>query len=577
MGGFLYCAKKADTHSNASLSRSLEVFEKKQLSDGRLLSLKEVIEKPDFVIYLYEKIGLVSENVCHLENGDFILNTGTIIYKHKTGRSGLKKLYADFDPAAFQFDCLQGQFCVLVYKNNRLYIWNDLFGVYHVFTNEDRSLISSSFLAVVRQQKSRQIDLQAMYEYVLEGASYNDGSYIKGVKLLDAFRIHELSTDSPVLVKQHSLEKNQTDNFEERIELTVDSLITYFKALKSGFGSNVCSALSGGYDSRLILALLIEVGMDPYLYVYGGRQSADVRIASAIAAAEGLEIHHDNRIVKKPSLEEFRELIQREYFYCDGHGPNGVFSNGAEFNARTIRSNAADLQLNGAGGEIFRNFWKLPDRAITIQDFLKSRFDRLPAATFKTGFNKQKYLSKLETKIQHMLAIDHNVMTVNEVAKLYVYMRIKYWMGYNTSIQNVRSYALIPLSEPVFAVPSFSIPFRQKEAGEFEAALIRRLNPKLAAYDSAYGYNFSDKPPLAALIKNSLVTNLPVTAQRLLRKGKYRLSSNSKPYYLHRDFLDTVAGVDGSFIDEYFNLENIRDPLMLSRLHTINLVLTDPF
>jgi hypothetical protein len=107
--------------------------------------------------------------------------------------------------------------------------------------------------------------------------------------------------------------------------------------------------------------------------------------------------------------------------------------------------------------------------------------------------------------------------------------------------------------------------------------LIRRLNPKLAAYDSAYGYNFSDKPPLAALIKNSLVTNLPVTAQRLLRKGKYRLSSNSKPYYLHRDFLDTVAGVDGSFIDEYFNLENIRDPLMLSRLHTINLVLTDPF
>ncbi len=577
MGGFLYYDKRQNPDSAVNMRRSLEVFEKKRLSDGRLLSIKEVIEKDNFVIYLYQKIAVHTENVFHLENGDFILNTGTFIYNKQTGLTALKNLYTDFDPVTFEFNALQGQFCVLLYKDQTLYIWNDFFGVYHVFTNDDKSVIASSFLAVVRQLKTKQIDMQAMYEYVFEGASYNDNTYIRGVKLLDAFNIHELSSDVPVFRKKHSIETIKTDDFDERVELTVDSLLSYFNTLINCFGKNVCSALSGGYDSRLILTLLLKINIDPYLYVYGTKQSADVRVATTIAATENLVIHHDNKNVTKLSLEKFQELTRDEYFYCDGHGPNGVFSNGAEYFARTVRSNAANLQLNGGGGEIFRNFWKLPDRSISIDAFLKSRFDRLPASTFKGKFDTENYLLNLLKKIQRMLEIDSTVITRNEVEKLYVYMRIKYWMGYNTSIQNVRSYALIPLTEPVFAYPSFSIPFKQKENGVFEAALIRRLNPKLAAYDSAYGYNFSSNPSTMVAFKNSLMQNLPVSAQRSLRKLRYSCSSLNMPYYLQHDYIDSVGPIDGLLTDEYFNLESIRDPLMVSRLQTINLVLSDPF
>ena len=107
--------------------------------------------------------------------------------------------------------------------------------------------------------------------------------------------------------------------------------------------------------------------------------------------------------------------------------------------------------------------------------------------------------------------------------------------------------------------------------------MIRRLNPKLAAYDSAYGYNFSSNPSTMVAFKNSFTQNIPVSAQRLLRKLRYRCSSLNMPYYLQQDYIDSVVPVEDSLTDEYFNLENIRDPLMVSRLQTINLVLSDPF
>ena len=577
MGGFVYHRKRPGVDCAVEMEPGLDALRRKKLSDGRSLTIKEIVDRDDFTIFLYAKIGVETENIFHSGNGDFVLNTGTLIYGNQSGLAALEALYVDFDPETITFDSLQGQFCVILFKNQKLYIWNDLFGIYHVFSNSDQSVISSSFLTVVRQLDSRQLNLQAMYEYVFEGASYNDDTYIHGVDMLDAFNIHTPGLDSAGIRKRHSIQSNDTNDFDQRVAQTVADLKNYFETLKRCFGPQVCSALSGGYDSRLILALLSEAEMQPHLYVYGASQSADVRVACQIGSAEKLEIQHDDRKVKKQSLTEFQELIEAEYYYCDGHGPNGAFTNGAEYQARTVRTNTASFQLNGGGGEIFRNFWKLPRRAISIASFVESRFNYLPRSIFNGKFDRQSYLLNLQHKIQQMLELDSDVMSRDEVEKLYVYMRIKYWMGYNTSIQNLRSYALIPLTEPIFAIPSFSIPFKHKEMGAFEAALIKRLSPRLAAHDSAYGYSFSGKPGLVARLKNSLMLNLPVSLKRRLRKMRYQISGAKMPYYLQQEYIDSIIPADGFVANQYFDMGNIRDPLMLSRLHTINLVLSDPF
>ncbi|MDH3379147.1 MAG: hypothetical protein OEQ39_19665, partial [Gammaproteobacteria bacterium] len=134
MGGFLYYNKHQNPPDAARLGHSLQALEKKQLSDGRSLALKEIIETEHFTIHLYNKIGVRSENLLRFPDGDFIIFTGTLIYNKQTGLSALKELYEDFIPDKFKFDALRGHFSVLIYKNKTLYIWNDYFGVYHVFT-----------------------------------------------------------------------------------------------------------------------------------------------------------------------------------------------------------------------------------------------------------------------------------------------------------------------------------------------------------------------------------------------------------------------------------------------------------
>ena len=57
----------------------------------------------------------------------------------------------------------------------------------------------------------------------------------------------------------------------------------YFAAVAKIFGNRVTSALSGGYDSRLILAMLRRHGVAPHLFVYGNAGDQDVRLATAIA------------------------------------------------------------------------------------------------------------------------------------------------------------------------------------------------------------------------------------------------------------------------------------------------------
>jgi hypothetical protein len=160
---------------------------------------------------------------------------------------------------------------------------------------------------------------------------------------------------------------------------------------------------------------------------------------------------------------------------------------------------------------------------------------------------------------------------------LYVLLRVRYWMGHNTSIQNLRTCALIPLVEPVFAVPSWDIPIDEKPLGRFEAALIRRLNPRLAGYDSVYGYDFRGEPPWWARAGNYLVVNAPVAARPALRRLKTLLVGRvGKPFFLRDEYLAAVLP-GPSCAAEFVNLQAIRDPLMMSRSRTVDLVLNDPW
>ncbi|MBK6337346.1 MAG: hypothetical protein IPF60_17000 [Betaproteobacteria bacterium] len=167
-------------------------------------------------------------------------------------------------------------------------------------------------------------------------------------------------------------------------------------------------------------ALLLSVGETPHLYVYGDASSSDVRVAKNIALGERLELDHvDKGAFAKVTPEQFVTSTERDFYFFDGIKPLGQMDDGSDMTTRLSRARKARLQLNGAGGEIYREIWNLSDRSIDLESFLKLRYDRGDYSYLKRPFDSQSYFSGFAEKVRHKLAMDRRLLTRKEAEMLF--------------------------------------------------------------------------------------------------------------------------------------------------------------
>ena len=73
---------------------------------------------------------------------------------------------------------------------------------------------------------------------------------------------------------------------------------------------------------------------------------------------------------------------------------------------------------------------------------------------------------------------------------------------------------MTPLVEPNVVRAALATPLSLKNLGRLEAALIRRVDPKLAAYPSAYGFAFDQAPSMMARFSFALTVLRPPQLRR---------------------------------------------------------------
>jgi hypothetical protein len=127
---------------------------------------------------------------------------------------------------------------------------------------------------------------------------------------------------------------------------------------------------------------------------------------------------------------------------------------------------------------------------------------------------------------------------------------------------------------------------RFKDLGVFEAALIKFIDPDLAKYPSSHGYNFYDNIGLGVKLRYFARLNLPLWLKVYIKKHYYdqadeRLTLHdgrtTLPFYLTRRYLDKIFTSKELVMSEYFHIDRIGDPQVLSRALTAELVITDRF
>ena len=535
----------------------------------------EMVRTEGYVLAAYPKFQNGSAGLKRYQNGDFAFVCGTC-FSEGIGLADAASLYEGTASTSCLRQKTMGHYAAVIKRNGRTEIRLDGFGGYHLFYNLEARIVSSSFYAICSVLSRLTLSQQSAYEYVFNGVVSGDETLFSEVKLasIQATIIvwpHALKVVRPTLPITRKFKSARRDaSLRESIAL----LDRFFSVVKLTFGDRVRCALSGGYDSRLILAFLRRHSVIPSVYVYGRAQEGDVRVAAQIARGEGFPldvIDKDDRPVVSPT--EFMETAHRNFLATDGYGYAGIFHNGAETEELARRVVGNTIAVNGGGGEIFRNFFYLLDREYTISEILWSFYSQFNPATCTALFDSKGYYRGLERKVLQLLDSDERGLPRPTVEWLYHSFRCRSWDGKVDTIAGWYGFTAMPYLERPISEHASALPLRSKRHGAYEAELIRRIDNRLARYPSIYGHDFNQTPPPSRRISDYWTYLRPPWFRRYTHRLRFFRPPNEWPGYLGRQYQEAVIPGGVSLLQRLFRPDRVADPGQYARILSLEYAL----
>jgi asparagine synthase (glutamine-hydrolysing) len=505
-----------------------------------------------------------------VDGKDFVAVAGTLTCDGLMGRPALAALLAMDAP---DWGRLGGQFVALVHRAGRTLVFTDYFAAFQLFHDAGMRFFSTSLLAAANALPRLTFDRQGIYEFAFNVVPIGNDTVFAELETLGPDRELELDAEG---VRSRHVAKPLPDvealPLEARIAAHRDRLMAVVSGHAGSFGGKVRCALSGGLDSRLAFAALRAAGCRPHLFVYGGPDSADVRIARGIAAAEGFELEWvDKEAWRAVTPDEFPEQVERNFQLYDGLPNYGeLFENGANAAARQARHQGGALSVSGGCGEIFRNFFFLPDRGFSAAAVARTFFARYAKSDVTEAFDERAFLRGIEDKILAALGRpgDRSRLPRPLVEQVYPRVRCRAIFGREISLEAWYGAYLMPFLDHRLVAEAMKLPLALKNGGRFEAMLLAAIDPALASHPSAYGHDFTGPPSLRHRFDEWSTRIRPVA----LRQRSYALRRRLGPVadehggLLTPEYMGRVVDPDFPIMRRFFEVDRIADSGLMRRI-----------
>jgi len=512
---------------------------------------------------------------------------GPIWYRGTFGKVALRHLLDEIDDQTWIDETqLHGNFAMFLCKEGKAWLFNDSPGFLRIYSSEDKRYYSTSWLATRAYAGSANIHEAAAIEYVLLGATHSDQTVAPSVSKLPLGCTFDLG--KRCITRRFpdgiSAGARRFTSINDGVESIASHLSTVFAEIATAFPGKSVAALSGGFDSRLIVAGLVASGVRPQLFVYGNDGSQDVTIAMSIAQAESLPL----RVVDKDAMNAqlpaaTLETLTRNALFFDGLSNDGVLDSGADRATRLMQSAEGAIALNGGGGEIFRNFFHLPGGRFHAIDLVHAFYRGFDASVFRRAGGLESYEVGLATSIARSIINDPSMSYGNceqmafdhafereQIELIYPLFRCHHWMGLNNSIALRCGYFATPLIDLTLLRDASMLPLVWKNAGLFESRLIAQLHPRIARHVSAYGFRFSEGPDRRARWNEWITSKRPVFA----RPAISALRRKMRPTGASRTMIAKWRGImKGEWrLDQVLDLERLHDDASFSRALAVEVV-----
>lgn len=570
MSGLLLLKKESS--AKLRIESAKEAFENKSYKlESRAYSIGEFD-----LIYYSDYFDSMTKVLTSL-SGNFLCYCGLLIYNGKTGVSALGDIESDLaNGKKIETLKLKGTFLLVVYFDQQVFFVRDLFGGYGCFMDDSQTWITTNFLAAVKLRGKVEFRKQELMENIFFNMEFGNQTVVEGITVPRGTRVYNLSkkSDSKRDFKIPELEFSLV----KCIDFNFEALAEEFRDYQRIFGDRITSALSGGFDSRLVLASMRRAGISPSLYVYGADNDPDVLVAKKVCNGEGISLKHTNREVKETSeIDQIAAAIFQNMWDFDGG--NNLFTPSNELGTRMERAQNGFLVLNGAGGEIYRDMWKWDFRKTTISRLFKNSYDTGELDIFNINVNDffDEIAEKIRFQAEDFVGLGQSIERQQAENLFLIYRSNFYFQG--NIINNYLGDATLPYLSENIALASFSVPYKFKRAGRFEAELIKKMDKKIASYPSEYGFSFLDGPNLKSVFQewvySQLSPELKATIKRSTSKSKksvFRKSSSDNPYVRDNIFRLLMRGNQSSVMESISNLSIVKNQNTMNRIYSLSLL-----
>lgn len=502
--------------------------------------------------------------------GGSALGVGPIWYRGQFGRSALPLLLRDIathgrvDPAQ-----ARGNYAMLATAGKQCLLMNDALGLVRVYISADQRFYSTSWLASCAYAGSVELDEAAAIEYVLLGAPHSNATLAKGISTLPLGCSIDLRTGhvGRWLAAREWSQDPPAATFDGVVECAAEHFRTVGREAAMVPGK-IRAALSGGFDSRLIVASLLASGARPDLFVYGTPGSDDVRIAREVAGVVGLPLEHVDKQARARDMLPLRrdDLIENALFF-DGVSNDGVCDRGIDRQTRLAQTANGGIALNGGGGEIFRNYFHLPDWPLHAIDVVRAFYrgfdSRVVRRTGGIRAYQDQMVAAMEDCLRGLQCAERRRFRRSEVELLYPLFRCHFWMAINNSIGVRHGYYSTPLVDYTTVRMTSRLPMAWKNAGRLQSRLINQLNPVLAGQVSTYGFRFADGPNRHARLADWLTRMRPVRTRPWINTLHRRIAGVGVSGHLIGQFRSLLPGEWR--LDSILDLTRLPDQTALSR------------
>jgi asparagine synthase (glutamine-hydrolysing) len=294
----------------------------------------------------------------------------------------------------------------------------------------------------------------------------------------------------------------------EIIDEISDLLVTIVRDIS--LGAPTALSLSAGYDSRLLLAILLHLGLRPTLATMGTTESTDVAVASRIAKDVDLP-HRQVSLDPKDYLLHAREIVQLT------SGTKTADNWHTYLFAREAGFDPSAIHWAGSNGEFVRSYYfdkgclalasqmapsQLAARFLTLKNSIARR---LPPTGGKGLLTDRALATSVLASIS--ARVPKHTNWLQALDEFYAFERVRHFIGNGLALYNRFNRTFSPFLDGRFLQLARRLPRKWKLNSRLHRTLIERFCPKLLDYPVA-----ADGIPMRALNKaGSWLRRQPVT------------------------------------------------------------------